>query len=165
VDEDELHPAAKLPAAELLPLERLEALFARPEEEQPPAALDASYAPFLPMGSLQYQWNCFESEEQLEKRLRTFFDAVAASHPGQTVLLVSHGGPSAALVDAVAPARHSPACGYCGLYAFRRNGSDWEALLRADHEHLKGVNAPATGPNDLLEQMAKAGCRGVGNMA
>ncbi|CAE8704882.1 unnamed protein product [Polarella glacialis] len=151
VDEQELHAAALAPAWELLPPERLV-----PDEER---SMNLTYQPLLPLAALQFGWKRFESEEEVQKRTRAFFDHVAASFPGETVLLISHGGPTAALAESVSPIQNAPNCGYCGLYMFQRSSSEasWQALLRADGEHLQEVDAPTSGPNDLVEQVAKGG--------
>jgi hypothetical protein len=85
--------------------------------------LIAGYVPFsfgMPMG--EHCWGMFESEAQQEARLGRWLDHVAAAHPHETVLLVSHGGPSASLFRYSQRHRAPPAsgwkpCNYCGLYA------------------------------------------------
>ena len=128
------------------------------------ARLDAGYQPFSfgsPMGGEGFSWGSFESEEMQVARLGRFFDHVSAAHPNETVLLVSHGGPSASLFRHSQrfqpPAEGWKVCKFCGLYAVQRlsagDDAEWTALLEADHEHLAEVpSAAVDGHSSALEQ-------------
>ena len=131
------------------------------------ARLDAGYQPFSfgsPMGGDEgFSWGSFESEEMQVARLGRFFDHVSAAYPTETVLLVSHGGPSASLFRHTQrfqpPASGWKVCKFCGLYAVQRahrsagEDAEWTALLEADHEHLAEVpSAAVDGLSSALEQ-------------
>ena len=88
----------------------------------------------------------------------------AGRWPDETVLLISHGGPSAALYRYTQRAAHGvqtssrpggyKSCRYCGLYALRQ-GRDgrWETLLEAEDSHLSEVaGASADGISSVAEQ-------------
>jgi len=125
VTEADLRREAHGTAGSLVPTERLEHCGVGPAL----APLEAAYEPFLSFGELPYSWGRFEAEEQLEARMREFFDFVCRHHRGQTVLLVSHAGPVFALLRSVVPAARASLCGYCGLHVLCRQGSqgDWTA--------------------------------------
>ena len=78
-----------------------------------------------------------------------------------SVLLVSHGGPTSYVYCALTGQTKAPPTGYCGLYGYtwikgaeddEESKGRWEALVVSDHEHLKEVDAPISGPNDMVEQ-------------
>jgi len=123
---EELRPAARDRIGELVPLERL--------KQCPGSALapvEETYEPFLPFSGLEYTWGRFESERRLEERMRAFFNAVARTNTGRTVMLVSHCGPVQALFRSVMRPERDPPCGYCALFAFsrRRGEGMWSAPL------------------------------------
>jgi len=118
VPHSQLHPAALRSAADLVPMDRLYAL----EEKQ--ADIDMMYKPMLPLSRLNYTWGKFETEKQLESRMRSFFDFVADSFKNETILMVSHGGPTRLLFASVFPQAGFGMCGYCGLYIMCKSPSD-----------------------------------------
>jgi len=135
VADEKIRPEARAPASELLPADRL-------DRDLPEAVVkaDASYSPHLPLSDVKYQWGDFETEEQLSARMRSFFDYVACVYPGETVMLISHGGPLQALLSSVMPGQPSPMPFYCALYLLhQRHGGDgsWKAPLIADTEHMQ----------------------------
>ena len=88
---------------------------------------------------------------------------MSSLHPNETILLVSHGGPSASLFrhsqcDKPVPAQGWKVCKFCGLYAISRadeEGDDgaWNVLLEADADHLAEVpTAAVDGQSSALEQ-------------
>lgn len=134
-DED-LRPEALGPASGLLPFERVGALRAGK------AAVDLSYEPFLPLPALSYRWGGFESEEKLGARMKDFFDFAAESFPKETVMLVSHGGPTQALFERAVSDEPSPMCGYCGFHVLRREagGDGWAAPVVGEMAHVKELS-------------------------
>ena len=173
-----LRPEAKLPsdgaahdwlcADTALLRERL----ASAEAGTPPSAagrLVDEYRPFSfsePMGA--HCWGDFESEQMQVARLGRFFDHIAALYPDETILLLSHGGPSASLFRhsqrGVAPAGGWKVCKYCGLYALQRRsaeGEEWAALLEAEDGHLAevpeaGHSSGSSAAEQMLQESAAA---------
>lgn len=96
-------------------------------------------APMVCEDGKGHSWGQFESEQMQVSRLGRWFDHVAALYPDETVLLVSHGGPSASLFrhsqKFVPPEMGWKTCKYCGLYSLKRTmggtmgGDGWEVLL------------------------------------
>ena len=125
--------------------------------------VDTSYAPFADAAARV--WNEFESERELSARAGAFIDEVERRHHtrGESVLLVSHGGPTAALFRHAQKGRDAPKggwprCGYCGLYLLEKRGSDgaWDAPLIADAAHLAEVPEARGGARtDAVEQKKK----------
>lgn len=58
---------------------------------------ETSYVPQFTADA--YTWGSFETEESLQKRMKGMVEYVSKAHPGETVLLVSHGGPTASCYD------------------------------------------------------------------
>jgi broad specificity phosphatase PhoE len=138
------------------------------------ARLVEEYVPYSfsePMGA--HCWGAFESEEMQVARLGRWFDHIATLYPEETILLVSHGGPSASLFrhsqrDRPVPAAGWKTCKYCGLYALRSippqeqaeggvGGGQcrWEALLEAEDSHLAEVpQAGQSSGSSAAEQAA-----------
>ena len=99
-----------------------------------------------------------------------------------SVLLVSHGGPTSFVYCALTGSSTVPPTGYCGLYGYTWVSADdeqqqqqqqdqdqdqdrppseerksfWKALVVSDHDHLREVDAPISGRNDMQEQDAAA---------
>lgn len=136
VPDSELHPAALHPAGQLLRPERLHEL-----RSSVVLAVDQGYRPFLRLDELEYRWGNFEDDEGLGARLRRFYDFVADTYPGETIMLVSHGGPVKSLFQSLKPATAPRLMvGYCGLYILHReSGEDgeWEAPVVADMQHMQ----------------------------
>eukprot|EP00729_Bicosta_minor_P017887 gene17887-24622_t len=121
---------------------------------------ETSYVPQFTADA--YTWGSFETEESLQKRMKGMVEYVSKAHPGETVLLVSHGGPTASCYDAVCPGGgFEGVCGYTGLYLYKRNeekGAAWEALLTGDQAHLERVGeGTATSPSSDDEQGGGSG--------
>jgi broad specificity phosphatase PhoE len=125
-------------------------------------------------GGYAYRWGEFESEQQQQQRMARFAKtiALAPEYAGQSVLLVSHGGPSSGLhrtLMKVPEHEKSPSCGFTGLYIYRYVGTgeheqeqehgsgglggEWQSLLVADFSHLAEVGVGTViGHNDVAEQ-------------
>jgi hypothetical protein len=110
-----------------------------------------------------FSWDNFESDEEQLARLGRWFDHISSMHPNETILLVSHGGPSASLFrhsqrDKPVPPQGWKVCKFCGLYALARAeekgaAGSWKVLLEADDEHLAEVpTAAVDGHSSALEQ-------------
>ena len=126
------------------------------------ARVDATYTPFASPPPMR--WGEFETEEMLARRLAAFFDHATRRHhdAGESVLFVSHGGPTAAIFrnameGATAPEAGWPRCGYCGLYLLEKPAAvevgGWETPLVADATHLSEVpEATVEARSDAAEQ-------------
>eukprot|EP00747_Dinoflagellata_sp_TGD_P191316 gnl/TRDRNA2_/TRDRNA2_54518_c0_seq1.p1 gnl/TRDRNA2_/TRDRNA2_54518_c0~~gnl/TRDRNA2_/TRDRNA2_54518_c0_seq1.p1 ORF type:complete len:886 (+),score=177.39 gnl/TRDRNA2_/TRDRNA2_54518_c0_seq1:102-2759(+) len=125
VNRRDLRPEACGRLAEMVPVGRLERCIGHVL-----APLDSEYTPFLPFEDIKHTWGNFESEEQLRARMRNFFDHVAEKYAGQTVMLVSHNGPTMALFRSVMPdVVPAPPCDYCACFVLRKKDSQspWTA--------------------------------------
>ena len=129
--------------------------------------INLSYVPTFTAD--KYTWGTFETHEQLEDRMRSFINTVAAQYPTETILCVSHGGPTSASYTALCPkGTFEGVCGYTGMFIYVQkervgsggggSGGDWEALVNGDQSHLSRVGeGTADGPNSLAEQRTKGG--------
>jgi len=184
VDKLALHPAAFEPAGSLLLGHA--ALGSLLSEGAPAHAGSVRVTPHAPgLGpcaspTLSYKWGGFETHDQLATRMAGLcegirdrgFQATVGGAPC-SVLLVSHGGPTTGLYRTLTGHGRSPSTGYTGLFCYAaldkaveegagagapESGGDarWECLLCADHEHLKEVGAPISGPCDMVEQAPTA---------
>ena len=123
----------------------------------PKMMLDPSYVPFFTADA--YTWGTFETHEQLEERMGKFINKVAAQYKGETILCVSHGGPTSASYTALCPTgSYSGTCGYTGMFIYDRgDGGEWEALVAGDQAHLARVGeGTADGPSSLAEQRSRS---------
>jgi broad specificity phosphatase PhoE len=88
-----------------------------------------------------YRWGQYETEDQTARRVADFGAAQAAAHPGSTVLLVTHGGPSSLTVEHLTGVAEGtvPVVGYTGLHVLAEPaaaGGSWRALVTGDVSHL-----------------------------
>jgi len=137
---ERLKPASRQPASRLLLPERLLQVKALP------ARADPAYEPYLPFSALTFRWGHFETEEQLAERMRAFFDFVADTFQGRTVILISHGGPLEALLTTLEPGVKASMPGYCGLFVLHRPYSGdgtWRAPVAADMDHMSPWMEPS----------------------
>lgn len=120
--------------------------------------LDLDYQPFFTAS--EYSWGNFETHEQLEDRMARFINAIDTMYPDETILCVSHGGPTSASYSSLCPAgTFTGVCGYTGMYLYVRNAeaSGWEAVVAGDQNHLHRVGAGTLdGPSSVSEQTAAA---------
>lgn len=108
VDPATLHPAARGPAHACHPAAADLAALGLP--------VDLEYAPFAAAGAPHaYTWGSFEDNAALKVRMGAFADHVAATRPGETSLVVSHGGPTSQTYLAMTKKPEGPNCGYCAL--------------------------------------------------
>ena len=166
VDAANLHPSALASISDVLPTAaQIVSAAGSAAAVGPPLmaaaiveCVDGAYVPFAE--TARRVWNEFESERELGARVGAFLDEVERRHHcrGESVLLVSHGSPTAALYryaqKGTSGASH-PRCGYCGLYLLekRRGEGGWDAPLVADAAHLAEVpEARGEARTDAVEQ-------------
>ena len=98
---------------------------------------DAAHAPVWPVAKLDGHWGAFETEEALAARLTAVLEALHARYPTESILLCSHGGPSALGFEGLT-GRPSPMAGYTALYVMVPDAAGkWTAPLAADTSHLE----------------------------
>ena len=98
---------------------------------------DATHAPVWPAAKLDSHWGAFETEEALAARLTAVLEALHARYPTESILLCSHGGPSALGYQGLT-GRPSPVAGYTALYVMVPDADGkWSAPLAADTSHLE----------------------------
>lgn len=91
VDEETLHSKSKVPVQELLRLARDVENRLKVDGEE--GGIDEAYTtPCHPITE-PYCWGNFESRQVQKQRMQTVASKLADRHPGESVLLVSHGGP------------------------------------------------------------------------
>jgi broad specificity phosphatase PhoE len=83
-----------------------------------------------------------ESMADLRRRVGPAFDRLVARQPGGLLLLVSHGGPTRALLQHALPAGHElqrrlPPIGNASLTLLEARPGGWELLLLDDRTHLR----------------------------
>jgi hypothetical protein len=126
-----------------------------PLYQPPPAAdlsrIDLGYCPSQPsVLAHDYRWGRYETEEQTAARVGSTANRRCMQHLGQTVVAVTHGGPSSAaleyLTGATAPIE---VCGYTGLHVLTIEdstdadgaGGAWTAHVQGDVAHIGTGNA------------------------
>jgi hypothetical protein len=85
-------------------------------------AIDHTYSPVQTEPFL-FKWGHFQTEFQKRHDMRQVAEQLWERFPGESLLLVSHGGPSGQLHRSMAGLRDeqpTPSCGYVGLYLFQR---------------------------------------------
>jgi broad specificity phosphatase PhoE len=94
---DQVHPAAFGPLSDLVPLS-----YAGVRADE----IDHGYQPHVPASAMPYSWNLTETveadswtgfEPDTAKRLGAFVEKCQLGREDETILLVTHGGPSAAV--------------------------------------------------------------------
>ena len=101
---------------------------------------DAAHAPVWPVAKLDSHWGAFETEEALAARLTSVLKALHARYPTESVLLCSHGGPSALGFEGLT-GRASPVADYTALYVMVPDAAGkWIAPLAADTSHLESCS-------------------------
>jgi 2,3-bisphosphoglycerate-dependent phosphoglycerate mutase len=84
-----------------------------------------------------------ESRRQLHERVRAGFEALAAEHPGKTIVVVTHGGVLATFyrhvngIELRTPHRIPITNASCNLLAF--DGERWTIETWSDTAHLEGA--------------------------
>ena len=97
---------------------------------------DRDHAPVWPVEKLDSRWDAFESEEALAVRLTAVLKMLHARYPSESILLCSHGGPTALGFQGLT-GTPSPVAGYTALYVMLPDGAGrWSAPLAGDTSHL-----------------------------
>ena len=122
VDTDALHPKAKVAAHELFlsPAEmevRLRETCGEAIRSRSTAIVNASYTRSAVPLTDDFCWGTFESRKMQLARARALADTLAARHPNETVLLLSHGSPVTHLFESVS-GKDWTVHGVCGYASF-----------------------------------------------
>lgn len=96
-----------------------------------------------------YCWESFESRNQLDARVEETIESLAAKHPNQTILVLSHGSPCTKLYERLTGDNWEThgVCTYACFSLYQRcNGNDvgkkkWKALVVNDSSHVKEIEA------------------------
>ncbi|CAE7554074.1 unnamed protein product [Symbiodinium natans] len=132
----QLRPEASAGTAALLstPAELKEAGWTR---------VDAKYESCVALHDRGYCWDKFEIQEEIIDRLLYVARLRAMEHPGETVVLVSHGGPTQYALRALSGQKPKGEGGMTALSVLRtfpsdiEHGMPWEVLLSNDASHAQ----------------------------
>ena len=100
----------------------------------------------------RYCWGSYETKEETRARVGGFCEAVQQRYPGETILLVSHGGPVMYCYEHLLGLGHgsAPLCGYTALFVYREAapaapgpGAATEAAGRPQHREARAGSGPA----------------------
>eukprot|EP00658_Telonema_sp_P-2_P055163 TRINITY_DN4385_c0_g1_i2.p2 TRINITY_DN4385_c0_g1~~TRINITY_DN4385_c0_g1_i2.p2 ORF type:complete len:128 (+),score=13.05 TRINITY_DN4385_c0_g1_i2:473-856(+) len=101
--------------------------------------IDQNYVPVFVEHT--FTWGGFEEHGGEAARMVKTMEVVRERYPGETVLMVSHGGPTEGLYSALTGDETYRCCGYCGLFGYVKvtEQEGWRPVVVADHEHLTDV--------------------------
>ena len=126
VDTEMLHPKAKVSAHELFlpPAEmedRLRQTCGEAMQSRSTDIVNASYTTSAVPLTDDFCWGTFESRKMQLARARALADTLAARHPNETVLLLSHGSPVTHTFEAVTGKdwRVHGVCGYASFSVYQ----------------------------------------------
>lgn len=122
VDTETLHPKAKVPAHELFlpPTEmedRLRQTCGDAIRSRSTDIVNASYTTSAVPLTDDFCWGTFESQKMQLSRAKVLADTLAARHPNETVLLLSHGSPVTHIFEAIS-GKDWTLHGVCGYASF-----------------------------------------------
>jgi len=104
----------------------------------------------------EFCWDRFEAEVLCQDRMSGFVEAMAKRHPTESVLCISHGGPTGGLFERLMGADHpKPSVGMTSVFVYVEKEGSWTAPVVADQAHLEGLEGNRAGPNDISEQQTK----------
>lgn len=152
VNEETMHPSAKVPARQLLATPDEVVGFLRREDELRPVEtekedesrdkmdqnigqgskahdlIDLTYRQSLCPIETPYRWSNFESRKLVRTRLDGFIRDLIERHPNETILLVSHGGPTTFLFEQLTgrPWTDHGVATYASVSVYRHDGS-WDS--------------------------------------
>lgn len=103
----------------------------------PAAARVAPWHESLLMLSREYRWGAFEPEQEVSARMLATVTERVAKRPGETLVFVSHGGPTQKGFKALSGARPSGEGGMTALSVLVQDDEDgrWRALVENDASH------------------------------
>jgi|Transcript_11843 broad specificity phosphatase PhoE len=116
-----IHPQAKLPVQSIL----LEL-----EKDQSISGMDSDYSSDHKIKQ-NYMWGTFESQQDQRTRMHDMIERLAKAHPGETIMLFSHGGPVTHLYEELT-GNHWSAHGessYACYSVYEKEGEGWIPLL------------------------------------
>ena len=132
VSSEELHPSVLLPTASLLRgLEDLQAEYGDRLNEQ--------YSPVTPPASLKGGWHSPESTQETKARLEALAAHCASEFPEETVVWVTHGGPTIYTCQSLCDNPNIPDdCPYTATYILtKKKGQEgWTASVSRSIGHL-----------------------------
>lgn len=146
VAQDTLHPAAVGPASHCHHTpESLSAALKGAIRVLPQADHTACWT-----GASRFTWGSFETEEQLQERMGGFVEWAARQFPDESVLCLSHGGPTAASYSALIGGQAAEVR-YTGLFAYCKGADgEWTAPVAGDDSHV--TVGTRDGPSSAAEQ-------------
>jgi len=131
VPRDQLHPGVFQPSGNLLQTpEYVAASYG--------TRLDLQYSPVIAQALLTGSWDHPESEEQTLGRLEALANHCAREFPEETVVLVTHGGPTILTWRALCgDAGHREDCPYTAIFVLLKNqASGWRTVVSHSICHL-----------------------------
>jgi 2,3-bisphosphoglycerate-dependent phosphoglycerate mutase len=103
-----------------------------------------AYARFQNRADMSFRYPGGESREEFFHRVGIAADSIMACHPGQTVVVVAHGGTLRALLAHFFPEQDATwqtfSAEHCSLTRLSLNGHGPQLLSLDDHTHLEDPN-------------------------
>ncbi|CAE7520033.1 TANC1 [Symbiodinium pilosum] len=105
--------------------------------------VNAEYASCVPLHDRGYHWGKFEIHEEIVERLVHVAHRQVRQHPGETIVLVSHGGPTQYALRGLSGQKPQGAGGMTAMSVLRALPGDfedqksWEVLVSNDASHAQ----------------------------
>jgi broad specificity phosphatase PhoE len=100
-----------------------------------------AYAQAQDHADMSFRYPDGESRAEFFSRVGLAADSMVACHPGQTVVVVAHGGTLRALLAHFLPEQeetwHTFSAEHCSLTHLSMNGHGWRLLTLNDHSHVE----------------------------
>ena len=109
------------------------------------SCVDPSYDAVASAFEHDYRWDQYETDHQTAARVGGFGAARCKEQPDETVILVTHGGPSSLGLEYLAQLEpdSTEVCGYTGLHVLLEPESDrapWRVLVQGDVAHIADLS-------------------------
>ena len=105
-----------------------------------------------------YTWGHFEDHDQCNERMAGVVGALSKHNPKDSVLCISHGGPTGGLYEHLVGGA-KPSVGMTSVFIYVNEDGKWSAPVVANQDHLEGLAGATCGPNDASEQKKKSNKR------
>eukprot|EP00434_Breviolum_minutum_P033054 symbB.v1.2.029242.t1/scaffold3175.1/size97379/9 len=130
VAESEVHPKALEGVARLIPTasELRLAGWTR---------VDKNYNSCVPVRDKGYKWGYFESHEEVVERCCQAVRTLMTKHPQETLVFVSHGGPTQYCLKEFSGQKYEGSSGMTAMSVLRCVQDTWDVLLANDASHAK----------------------------
>ncbi|CAK8994083.1 unnamed protein product [Durusdinium trenchii] len=100
--------------------------------------VDENYASYVPVRGKGYRWGHFEFQEEVIQRCCAAVLRLLERHPQETLVFVSHGGPTQYCFKELSGQKYRGSSGMCAMSVLSRKGQEpWQVLLANDASHAK----------------------------